>query len=398
VVNGEEPSSFDAVPLRRAAPDPDRAGHQATPASDPPTPTEPAAAEPTPTEPAAAPEPAAPEPAAPEPAAPEPAAAEPAAARPGLAPVRHRRPLLLRGAGGARAARGAAAWARRPAGRLTCIGLFITALLGLTISAGAYLVPATVPVDPTRAAEQGPLAERDGAASPSAGATMPDSVPSAGLALPQSATPSAGSSTDPGGRPPVGGAGTRPADVLAGWAQEMSTRVGVPQVALQAYAYAELVIGQTTPACRLSWTTLAAIGKVESNHGGSNNATLYPDGRALPAIVGPVLDGTNGNAAISDTDGGTLDRDSTWDRAVGPMQFIPSTWRSQAVDADNDGIRDPSDIDDAALAAAHYLCANGRDLSTPTGWWQAIAAYNIPQSYGQAVFDAANDYGTRSQN
>jgi membrane-bound lytic murein transglycosylase B len=66
------------------------------------------------------------------------------------------------------------------------------------------------------------------------------------------------------------------------------------------------------------------------------------------------------------------------------------------VDADNDGIRNPNDIDDAALAAANYLCANGRDLTTPAGWTDAVAAYNIPDSYRQQVFAAANTYGSKS--
>jgi membrane-bound lytic murein transglycosylase B len=173
--------------------------------------------------------------------------------------------------------------------------------------------------------------------------------------------------------------------------------VDIPLTALQAYGYAELVLAQTTPGCQLSWTTLAGIGKVESNHGSSNGAALYPDGQALPAIVGPALDGKDGRGTITDSDDGLLDNDKQWDHAVGPMQFIPSTWRTQAIDADNDAIRNPNDIDDAALAAANLLCSNGRDLATPIGWRDAIAAYNMPQSYREKVYHAANDYGTRSR-
>ena len=58
------------------------------------------------------------------------------------------------------------------------------------------------------------------------------------------------------------------------------------------------------------------------------------------------------------------------------MQFIPSTWRTAGVDADNDTIKDPHDIDDAALAAANYLCSGARNLATPSGWWSAILSYN----------------------
>jgi len=254
-------------------------------------------------------------------------------------------------------------------------------------------VPSTVPVDATRPAGQESPAG-PGIGDPASSATaVPTTVPSAGPDVGTSALPSAGASSGA----PVGVAGARPADALRGWAQQMATKVDIPVIALQAYGYAELVLAETTPACHLSWTTLAAIGQVESNHGSANNATLYPDGRALPPIIGPALDGTGGRAPVTDTDDGALDNDTTWDRAVGPMQFIPSTWRAQAIDADNDTIRDPNDIDDAALAAANYLCANGRDLATPAGWWSAIEAYNRPESYGRAVFAMANTYGTRSQ-
>jgi hypothetical protein len=295
------------------------------------------------------------------------------------------------------AARNAAAWARRPNGRLAMSGLFIVALLGLTAAAGAYLVPATGPADtPTPAGQEGPLAEQGGAGGPSGNGSIPSTVPSAGVAVTPSVDPSASSS--PGSSAgPAGATGGRPADALAGWAQQMASRMDIPQVALQAYGYAELVLADSTPTCHLSWTTLAGIGKVESNHGSRNGAILYPDGQALPAIVGAALDGKDGRAKIADTDAGALDNDRAWDHAVGPMQFIPSTWRTQAVDADNDNIRNPNDIDDAALAAANYLCSNGRDLTTPVGWRDAVAAYNIPDSYRQQVFDAANTYGTESQ-
>jgi membrane-bound lytic murein transglycosylase B len=267
-------------------------------------------------------------------------------------------------------------------------GLLILALVGVTAAAGAYLVPATVPVD-----AQQPAAPPWSSAS-SAGPTVPNSLPATGQALTQSAAPlpTAPPTT---GRPGV--AGARPADVLTGWAQQMASKVDIPQTALQAYGYAELVLAQTTPACRLSWTTLAAIGKVESNHGSFNGSTLYPDGRALPAVVGPPLNGSNGNVRIPDSDLGDMDGDRVWDHAVGPMQFIPSTWRAYAVDADNDQVRDINDIDDASLAAGNYLCAGGRDLATPTGWWQAIASYNQPDSYRQRIFEAANTYGAGSR-
>jgi hypothetical protein len=276
-------------------------------------------------------------------------------------------------------ARAVAEWSRRPSGRLALPGLFLAGAVAVTATAGAVLIPAT-------AAPRLPMVAQADSASSAAGASLP---PEPG--------PTAGPTLGPTGTVPTAVLAGRPADVLAGWAQQVSGKVGVPVVAMQAYGYAELVLAQTTPACRLSWTTLAAIGKVESDHGRANRATLFSDGRALPAIVGLPLDGKGARQLIRDTDAGALDGDRTYDRAVGPMQFIPATWRSYAADADNDGVRDPNDIDDAALAAANYLCQNGRDLSTAAGWWGAVLGYNDVRPYAQAVFAAANDYGERSR-
>jgi membrane-bound lytic murein transglycosylase B len=79
------------------------------------------------------------------------------------------------------------------------------------------------------------------------------------------------------------------------------------------------------------------------------------------------------------------------------MQFLPSTWQQYKTDGYGDGVQDPNDINDAALAAGNYLCAGGRDLATPGGWWAAVLSYNAIQSYAQSVFDAANSYGLRSR-
>jgi hypothetical protein len=266
-------------------------------------------------------------------------------------------------------------WARRPRGRLAIPAIALAALIVVAGTAGAYLVPV--------------LARNNAAAvnDPQAGRESPGSPPPA-------ITPTPAATLGPTGVP-TGGSG-RPADVLIEWADRMSARVGVPPIAMQAYGYAELVLTQSQPNCQLKWTTLAAIGKVESDHGRANNASLLADGRALPPIIGDPLDGQGGRAQIRDTDRGALDSDPTWDRAVGPMQFIPGTWNGQAIDADNDGARDPHDIDDATLAAANYLCRGGRNMSVIADWWAAILTYNDVRPYAQAVYDAANDYGTKS--
>jgi membrane-bound lytic murein transglycosylase B len=177
----------------------------------------------------------------------------------------------------------------------------------------------------------------------------------------------------------------------------LAAKVSIPATALQAYGYAELTVARSTPTCRLSWTTLAGIGKIESDHGRGNGASLNAAGKSLPPIIGAPLDGTGGRDSIPDTDAGQFDNDRTWDRAVGPMQFIPSTWQRYAIDADDDGVTDPNDIDDATLAADSYLCASGRDLSTAAGWNAAVLSYNAVRVYANDVFTAANDYGVRSR-
>ncbi len=148
------------------------------------------------------------------------------------------------------------------------------------------------------------------------------------------------------------------------------------------------------PGCHVSWTTLAGIGRVESNHGQFAGAVLGEDGRPSKPVIGVPLDGSAGVRSIPDTDGGTLDGNPQLDHAVGPMQFIPGTWRKWASDGNLDGRADPQQIDDAALSAARYLCAGGRDLATAAGWWAAVFSYNNSVPYGQKVFGLADGYAS----
>lgn len=184
----------------------------------------------------------------------------------------------------------------------------------------------------------------------------------------------------------------RPADQLHEWAAQRAPALGIPVTALEAYAYAARVAEVVNPKCHLAWTTLAGIGMVESHHGTYRGATVQPDGGVVPPIRGVPLDGSMGNLAIRDTDGGVLDGDDELDRAMGPMQFIPETWKLYGVDANNDRVISPDNIDDAALSAAGYLCWRGKDLQTPRGWMEGLRAYNLSDQYARTVRDWATAY------
>lgn len=167
---------------------------------------------------------------------------------------------------------------------------------------------------------------------------------------------------------------------------------GVGATALAAYQRAAAVIDQANPTCGLDWTLLAAIGAVESDHGTYGGSTLDQNGVATPAIRGPVLDGRHHTQRVSDTDGGRLDHDARYDRALGPMQILPATWLQIAIDADGDGRRDPQDIDDAALAAGVYLCSADAELASPAGARTAVLRYNHSETYADAVLALAAGY------
>ncbi|MGW1343242.1 lytic murein transglycosylase, partial [Kribbella sp. NPDC002412] len=167
---------------------------------------------------------------------------------------------------------------------------------------------------------------------------------------------------------------------------------GIPDVALRAYKQAEARLAVSDPACGVPWTLLAAIGRVESNHGRFGGAQLRADGSATRRIRGIPLDGRPNVALIRDTDNGALDGDTTYDRAVGPMQFIPSTWRAVNADANGDGFADPNNLFDATQGAAQYLCTGTSNLTNPTQAAQAVRRYNNATSYVRVVLALARMY------
>jgi membrane-bound lytic murein transglycosylase B len=203
--------------------------------------------------------------------------------------------------------------------------------------------------------------------------------------------------SDPVRAPAAGGGptgGTRAPRIDAGWLARTARAAGLPPAALRAYARAEL---DAPVGCALGWPTLAGIGWVESQHGTLEGRTLHADGTSSTPILGPALDGRGDVAAIPATDSGsTLHGDATWEHAVGPLQFLPSSWATWARDGDGDGLRDPQDLDDAAAAAAAYLCADGRSL-TGSGWSAGVLSYNHDAGYVGQVFAAAQAYAERTR-
>jgi Transglycosylase SLT domain len=92
----------------------------------------------------------------------------------------------------------------------------------------------------------------------------------------------------------------------------------------------------------LDWAILAAIGKVECDHGRDPDPSCSREGAVNSAGAG------------------------------GPMQFIASTWARYGVDGDGDGRIDRWDPADAIFSAANYLRASG----APGDYRRAIFAYN----------------------
>jgi membrane-bound lytic murein transglycosylase B len=160
--------------------------------------------------------------------------------------------------------------------------------------------------------------------------------------------------------------------------------LGIPGIVLDAYLKAQQALGVQQPNCKLPWWLLAGIGKIES--GQAEGGEVDQQGNTLRPILGPELDGTNGNAALPAILGGRWTGDTVWQRAVGPMQFLPSTWLEWG------GNGNPNNVYDSAIAAGKYLCSGGRDLSDPAQQAVAVFSYNHSDSYVQIVLVWANAY------
>jgi hypothetical protein len=192
-----------------------------------------------------------------------------------------------------------------------------------------------------------------------------------------------------------GAAGAVPsAAELPAWLDRVSSTTDIPVRVLRAYAEAEVKLRSRAPRCRITWATIAGIGRIESMHGTHGGSAIGADGLERPPVIGIPLDGSPGVRAVPDTDHGELDGDSQWDHALGPLQLLPVTWEKYGIRASGDGAgANPQDIDDAALTAGEYLCTKGGNLTTPNGWWTAVLTYNNSVDYAQEVFSNADAYG-----
>ncbi|WP_146135332.1 hypothetical protein [Antricoccus suffuscus] len=161
----------------------------------------------------------------------------------------------------------------------------------------------------------------------------------------------------------------------------VASNIDIPIRVLTAYMNAADAVNSTHPGCHLQWQFLAALGEIESHHGRVHGSSVGADGVVSPSIYGPALDGSVAGVVGSIADSGGQPA-----RAMGPMQFIPSTW---AVYGNGSN---PQDIDDAALAAANYECADGRDLGTEAGRYAAALSYNHADWYAANVLAIYADY------
>ena len=140
------------------------------------------------------------------------------------------------------------------------------------------------------------------------------------------------------------------AAAAASSASSEATAGGIPR------SYLRLYQGAAATCQGLPWPVLAAIGQVESGHGTN---------------TGPSSSG-----------------------AMGPMQFLPSTFAAYAVDGDGDGVADIWNPADSIYSAANYLCANGAG-GGPRALYGAIYRYNHADWYVLMVMGVAGQLAVR---
>jgi lysophospholipase L1-like esterase len=201
----------------------------------------------------------------------------------------------------------------------------------------------------------------------------------------------------------------------AGW--EPLAALGIPEHAARAYAKAIELIRGIEPGCAIDVAYLAGFGAMESGHGtvAVDPVTGEPDhppprtpvtwdpltGESRPRIFGALLDGggAGGNVTphpntLSAADRAFYGQDEPFLRAVGPTQFLPGTWESvrAVADGSGDGVADPFNYYDGALATAVKACRDGGGLATEADQRRAALAYNGASSYAAGVLARAAEY------
>lgn len=136
----------------------------------------------------------------------------------------------------------------------------------------------------------------------------------------------------------------------------------------------------------LPWPVLAGIGWVESRHASGRADPVSGD--AAPHIVGPALDGRDGRAAIADPS-----QPDGWAHALGPMQFLSTTWTRWgllAPDRPPGATPDVHNAWDAVYSAAAYLCGGRAAVGDVRA---AVMRYNRSEAYYREVVAKAAEYG-----
>lgn len=171
----------------------------------------------------------------------------------------------------------------------------------------------------------------------------------------------------------------------------------IPEGALAAYQRASQVMSAADTTCNLPWTLLAGVAHAETDHGATVRREVTADGALSEPYVSPPLDGRGGRGQVADTDTGSLDGDRRWDRRLGVFRVLPTTWAAVGVDADDDGVRDPQDLDDAALAVAVLLCSGDEDLAKPQEARDALRHVHDSRRFVEAAAAAADAYEQTSE-
>ncbi|MFG1641118.1 NlpC/P60 family protein [Amycolatopsis sp. NPDC049252] len=168
-----------------------------------------------------------------------------------------------------------------------------------------------------------------------------------------------------------------------GWASKTSQWLDIPLRAMTGYAKATVTLTKEIPGCHLSWVTLAAVGKVTSDHGRAQGGHIADTG-AMDKALGTVEVRDFYNKVVSTAN------------AAGPMQLSPSIWGKYKASA-NGSSPDVQNIDDAALTTGRALCADGHDLSQGQTWWDSVSGLQSAPLFLHRTLATVNVYGTVGQ-